>query len=251
HDQKKGFNMLEPDRFYDALQAYGLPTSIIDLDCSSQHEVLYCVKTAYGFTDPFMVSGVMKQGGSLSSLKCTLTTSLGSHWVADLIHQQHHSLIVSTSQACQNDPHSTADSVTIQPTSVKAMDDSLLFATLLPSLHLAVQPAKQFQATYSWETEWRKSALYTYQPDDPTLIGPTVDIPSVNYANPLAPTMTWNLVPLVTSHTTFLKVLVDCLALHFNHIWDIILQFNLPSLSTPLPFTVIHKIICQQLISKI
>ena len=61
-DQRKGFDLLEPQGFYDALNAYGLPPSIIDLDRSSQHLVPYRVKTAYGFTDPFLVSGVTKQG---------------------------------------------------------------------------------------------------------------------------------------------------------------------------------------------
>ncbi|KAF8955882.1 hypothetical protein BDZ97DRAFT_1926195 [Flammula alnicola] len=34
-DQKKGFDMLEPQGFYDALEAYGLPSTISDLDRSS------------------------------------------------------------------------------------------------------------------------------------------------------------------------------------------------------------------------
>ncbi|KAJ7168161.1 hypothetical protein C8R43DRAFT_877023, partial [Mycena crocata] len=35
-DQKKGFDYLSPEGFYDALRAYGLPTSIIDLDRAAQ-----------------------------------------------------------------------------------------------------------------------------------------------------------------------------------------------------------------------
>ncbi|KAF8164191.1 hypothetical protein BJ912DRAFT_823476, partial [Pholiota molesta] len=38
-DQKKGFDMLEPQGFYDAIKAYGLPSSIGDLDFSSQQDI--------------------------------------------------------------------------------------------------------------------------------------------------------------------------------------------------------------------
>ncbi|KAI0369746.1 hypothetical protein BV20DRAFT_945484, partial [Pilatotrama ljubarskyi] len=38
-DQRKGFDRLEPDGFYDAVQAYGLPRALIDLDRSAQDRV--------------------------------------------------------------------------------------------------------------------------------------------------------------------------------------------------------------------
>jgi len=82
-DQKKGSDLLETEGFYDATHAYGLPSTIIDLDRGSQEQVPYRFKTAFGFTDPFIVDGVTKQGGSLSPLKFTLTTSLGNGWIAD------------------------------------------------------------------------------------------------------------------------------------------------------------------------
>jgi hypothetical protein len=82
-DQKKGFDMLEPQGFYDALTAYTLPSAIADLDRSAQSNVPYRVKTAFGFTSSFSVHGVTKQGGSLSPLKCTLTTSLCNRWLQD------------------------------------------------------------------------------------------------------------------------------------------------------------------------
>ena len=75
--------MLEPQGFYDAIGAYGLPHAIIDLDRSSQDNVPYRIKAAYGFTDSFIVNGITKQGGSLSPLKCTLTTSMCNRWIAD------------------------------------------------------------------------------------------------------------------------------------------------------------------------
>lgn len=83
-DQMKAFDMLEPQGFYNAITGYGLLQSIIDLDHSSQADVPYHVKTTYGFTDIFFVDGVSKQGGSISPLKCVLTTSLCNHWLSDL-----------------------------------------------------------------------------------------------------------------------------------------------------------------------
>jgi len=74
----KGFDCLEPEGFYDAVQAYGLPDAIINFDQSVQTDVPYQVKTAFGLTDMFSISGVTKQGGPLSPLKSTLTTSLGN-----------------------------------------------------------------------------------------------------------------------------------------------------------------------------
>lgn len=59
-DQMKGFNYLSPDGFYDAIHAYGLPLSIIDLDRAAQTNTQYFIRTAYGVTNPLTVSGVTK-----------------------------------------------------------------------------------------------------------------------------------------------------------------------------------------------
>ncbi|KAF8224823.1 hypothetical protein L208DRAFT_1308867, partial [Tricholoma matsutake] len=117
-DQKKGFDMLEPQGFYDALTAYGLPDSIAALDQSSQTDVPYSVKTAYGFTDLFIVNGVMKQGGSLSPLKCTLTTSMCHHWLSDLSTHLHGCLLLQSQVASQNTLHTPLDCI-IQPVTYK------------------------------------------------------------------------------------------------------------------------------------
>ena len=86
-NQKKGFDRLEPEGFYDGIEAYGLPRAIIDLDCSAQTNVPYRVKTAYGFTEPFLVNNVTKQGGSLSPIKCTLKVKVKVKvdWLTTLI----------------------------------------------------------------------------------------------------------------------------------------------------------------------
>ncbi len=47
-DQMKGFDYLSPDGFYDAINAYGLPSEIIDLDRASQTKTRCFIRTAYG-----------------------------------------------------------------------------------------------------------------------------------------------------------------------------------------------------------
>ncbi|KAH7904152.1 hypothetical protein BJ138DRAFT_1186017 [Hygrophoropsis aurantiaca] len=104
-DQNKGFDRLEPEGFYDAINAYGLPSSIIAFDQSAQRDVPYQIKTAYGLTNTIIVSGVTKQGGPLSPLKSTLTTSLGSYWLYDCSLAQGDALIVATTSARHNEFH--------------------------------------------------------------------------------------------------------------------------------------------------
>ncbi|RDB23973.1 hypothetical protein Hypma_008605 [Hypsizygus marmoreus] len=181
-DQKKGFDMLEPQGFYDAIIAYNLPTSIIDLDKSSQENVPYHVKTAYGFTDPFMVNGVTKQGGSLSPLKCTLTTSLVNHWLTDLQNGRDGELVITSTNHILGRPHTPSDDICLHVSMLEAMDDSLLLYSTMPLMIEMARCADRFQATYGWETEWRKSALYAYRspefpPDRPH--DSTVSIPSM------------------------------------------------------------------------
>ena len=55
HDQMKGFNYLAPQGFYDAIDAYGLPPSIIDLDKATQSHTKVFVQTAYGVTVPIVM----------------------------------------------------------------------------------------------------------------------------------------------------------------------------------------------------
>ena len=138
-DQKKGFDMLEPQGFYDAITAYGLPQSIIDLDRSSQANVPYRIKTAYGFTDTFSVDGVTKQGGSLSPLKCVLTTSLCNHWLSDLHSSSTGTLQISSINHIHQTPHTPHDNLTLQPSMVEAAlrsQDLLHHKTRYPFLQI-------------------------------------------------------------------------------------------------------------------
>ena len=76
-DQMKGFDYLAPSGFYDALKAYGLPDTICDIDKAAQRQTKAFIRTAYEVTGPIVIDGLTKQGGPLSPIKSTLTTSLG------------------------------------------------------------------------------------------------------------------------------------------------------------------------------
>ncbi|KAF8964936.1 hypothetical protein BDZ97DRAFT_1659533 [Flammula alnicola] len=246
--------MLEPQGFYDALEAYGLPSTISDLDRSSQENVPYCVKTAYGFTEPFVVNGVTKQGGSLSPLKCTLTTSLAKHWISDLIRDQAGHITVMSHNARLAQPHTPADHLSQPICMVEAMDDTLLMTSSMPTMLHAARHADRFQATYGWETEWRKSMFYAYRTPEfpaPTPVNQTVDIPSVNFENPSSMETLLHPVPVTTQNTVFLRVPINRPDLHFLHLQDLVSNFTFPLLSRPLPVTALRRILSQCLVSKI
>jgi len=239
--------MLEPQGFYDAIAAYGLPSSIIDLDRSAQDSVPYCVKTAYGFTDPFIVNGVTKQGGSLSPLKCTLTTSLCNRWLLDLEDQG--ALTIQTHMSRIRTPHVPADDLSLRISMIEAMDDSLIMRHSLDSLKISARCADRFQATYGWETEWRKSTLYAFNtsaPNDEERL-----MPSTDYSNPQSEVTFWHRIPIIQDHITFLRVPINQPQKQFHFIRDIISNFKFPLLSSPLPLTLLHRIISQTIIAKI
>ena len=248
-DQKKGFDMLEPQGFYDAVLAYGLPHTIIDLDHSAQENVPYRVRTAYGFTDPFIVNGVTKQGGSLSPLKCTLTTSLCNRWITDRISDFSGSISIMSHSARTLRPHIPSDRIQLSLSMIEAMDDSLIPSSDLPSLKLMATDADRFQATYGWETSWPKSTLYVYNTPPPSR--EDAHMPSVDYTNPQSGSCVWHEVPIVTSHTTFLRVPINRPNLQFSILRDLVLNFSFPPSPRRFSITVLRRIITQTLISKI
>ena len=139
---------MEPKGFYDALLAYGLPASITDFDRSAQSDVPYRVKTAFGLTEPFLVSGVTKQGGLISPLKSTLTTSLGNRWLQDLALLDPGALVVHSHASLQNAPHVPTDSLALPVSMVEAMDDLQIFGCSLTYIRKACFFMERFQAAY-------------------------------------------------------------------------------------------------------
>jgi len=245
-DQTKGFDRLEPEGFYDAVQAYGLPSSIIAFDRSAQSDIPYQVKTAYGLTDTFRVSGVTKQGGPLSPLKSTLTTSLGNRWAFDCARNDPGSLRITTHNHC--DPHLPGDSDSLLVSMVEAMDDSELLATTLPSLQEACLRMERFQAAYGWITSWVKSQVYVHRVSDPP---PSFQMPSIDSNDLSSPAVTWQSVKVVTDHLEFLRTKVNAPHQQFLILDNLINDFRLPDFRSRLPLPLLRKIFSQLLISRI
>ncbi|KAF8191175.1 hypothetical protein BJ912DRAFT_849617 [Pholiota molesta] len=133
-DQMKGFDYLSPDGFYDAIRAYGLPSEIIDIDRAAQHEVKCFIQTAYGATIPITISGVSKQGGPISPLKSTFTTSMGHYYLCDELETDKDALIITSSSKERKDPHTSDADRSILIAMVEATDDSYIFSKSIESL---------------------------------------------------------------------------------------------------------------------
>lgn len=156
-DQMKGFDYLSPEGFHDAVRSYGLPQSIIDIDKAAHKETRCFIQTAYGVTVPITVSDVNKQGGPLSPLKSTFTTSMGHYYLNDLMKEDPDALIVSSSARSRNDPHLKDDGNYLTVAMVEATDDSFLFSKSLTSLRKNTLAMERFQFAYGWMTQWSKS----------------------------------------------------------------------------------------------
>ncbi|KAG6899039.1 hypothetical protein C0993_001455 [Termitomyces sp. T159_Od127] len=112
-DQMKGFDYLSPHGFYDACTTYGLPATICDLDCAAQPSTKFFPQMAFGIADPITVKGVTKQGGPLSPLKSTLTTSLGHRYLDDIAKTDQDSVIVRSCSSMAGDPHQPVDQLSL------------------------------------------------------------------------------------------------------------------------------------------
>ncbi|KAJ7708993.1 hypothetical protein B0H17DRAFT_916723 [Mycena rosella] len=143
-DQMKGFDYLSPQGMYDAVNAYGLPSAIIDLDRAAQTDTRCFIQTAHGLTEPITISGVTKQGGSLSPVKSTLTTSLGHHYLNDLISTDPDALVITSGSAQKADPHLPDDLMQTTIVMTEATDDSYIFARTLASLRRSTLAMERF-----------------------------------------------------------------------------------------------------------
>jgi hypothetical protein len=101
-----------------------------------------------------LVTGVTKQGGSLSSVKSTLTTSLGHHYLNDLMSTDPDTIVITSGHTQKADPHLLNDALQTTIVMAEAMDDSCIFVC---SLSLLRQSMEQFQFAYGWLTQWSKS----------------------------------------------------------------------------------------------
>ena len=249
HDQKKGFNYLAPEGFHDTVHSYGLLQSIIDIDRAAHKETRCFIQTAYGITVPIVVSDVNKQGGPLSPLKSTFTTSLGHYYLNDLMRNDPDALIISSSTHKRNDPHLKDDGNYLMVAMVEATDDSFLFSRSLPSLRRNTLAMERFQYVYGWMTQWSKSmaCLLSATGDQPNVIS----LPSVTVergVNPLI--VTEHEIPLIRDELEFLRAKVDNPTACYEELRDFIETFQFPRILGRLPITLIRKIVAQNIALK-
>ncbi|KAJ7138984.1 hypothetical protein C8R44DRAFT_867156 [Mycena epipterygia] len=223
----KGFDYLSPQGMYDAINAYGLPSAIIDLDCTAQTETKCFIRTAHGTTEPIVITGVMKQGGSLSPVKSTLTTSMGHHYLNDLMLSDPDALVITSASAQKADPHLPDDRLQLTVAMTEATDDSYIFACTLKSLRT-------------------NSMAYVLEPSQNTLdmLGNCVEFDSITNVTGVSPlTITTCKVTLMTNELDFLRAKVDDQAC-YKELKAFIDDFTFPKFLCCPPITLLRKIGC-------
>jgi hypothetical protein len=178
-DQAKGFDRLEPEGFYDTIDAYGLPRQIIEFDRAAQTDVPYRVKTCYGLSDAFLLTGVTKQRGPLSLLKSTMRSSMANHWLVDSFRSFNDSLTIMSLNHLAL--HTPVDTLILPLQMVEAMDDSLIPTSSIQALHRTTHMMEFFQTAYSSETNWEKSMIFTRNVPN---LPPSILITSVLFTDP-------------------------------------------------------------------
>jgi Reverse transcriptase (RNA-dependent DNA polymerase) len=248
-DQMKGFDYLAPEGFYDAIAAYGLPNAIVDIDKAAQTNTRVFIRTAHGLTDPIFVSGVAKQGGPISPLKSTLTTSLGHRFLDDLANETPGALTITTSSHDRLDPHLPDDNISLPIRMTEATDDSIIFACSVTALQTFCLAQERFQYAYGWLTNWLKTTAFVLSP---TGTQPdTLSMPSITVEPGVSPlTITNHDVPLIPNEIEFLRVKIDNPTYRFHELRDFIEAFTFPKFIGPTPITLIRKIVMQSIASR-
>ena len=251
-DQMKGFDYLSPDGFYDAIRAYGLPHDIIKLDTAAQDQVCCFIHTAYGATSPIIVSGVSKQGGPVSPLKSTFTTSMGHYYLRDCLETDTDALIITTSSNERGDPHVKNADKKLLVAMVEATDDTYIFSKSIKSLMRNTLEMECFQYAYGWQTQWAKSYAYILTPETNNDYPDTITFQSVSIGgrevDPL--TIAEHPIKLIKNDLVFLRTKVDNPTARFNELKNFIKNFRFPTVLSQLPITLIRKIIAQNVISR-
>lgn len=248
-DQMKGFDYLSPDGFYDAINAYGLPSAIIDLDRASQTDTRCFIRTAYGITDPIVVSGVNKQGGPASPLKSVFTTSLGSYYLTDLLTCDEDALVITSSSAERNDPHNEDAASRLLVGMVEATDDSYIFSKSLPSLVKNTLAMERFQYAYGWLTQWSKSCAYVLAgPKDHPNHAEFHSVSTESNTDPML--ITKHRVELIANQLDFLRTKINDPTSRFEEIKAFVETFRFPTIVGRLPITLLRKITSQNIVSR-
>ncbi|KAJ6628063.1 hypothetical protein B0H10DRAFT_2209740 [Mycena sp. CBHHK59/15] len=226
-DQKKGFDYLSPVGLHDAACVYGFPQQIIDIDIASQTDVRCFIRMAHGITEPITISGVNKQGGPMLPLKSTLTTSLGHHYLNDLLANDPDALILTTASFKKADLHLPDDRLKLHVAMTEATDDSYIFAKSLPSLRRNTLEMERFQFAYGWLTQWTKTMAYAIQASGNLPAKITFD--SVTDQRGVDPMIvTQHEVPLIRDELDFLRAKVDNPTARYEELKAFINAFSFP-----------------------
>ncbi|KAJ3830407.1 hypothetical protein F5880DRAFT_1463346, partial [Lentinula raphanica] len=162
---------------------------------------------------------------------------------------QDEGLLIQTKIALSSQhPHTPSDTVSTPLTMVEATDDSIIFATSETTLARSCLMMERFQFAYGWTTNWSKSLAFVLNAPSPPL---TLRLPSIP-SNPSLPhSISLKSVSVVSSHFEFLRIETNNPDKHFSRLKLLVNSFQFPSLSIPLPFTALRRIIAQSLASKL
>src|SRR5277367_3459232 len=245
----KGFDYLAPQGFYDACTAYGLPPAIADLDRAAQSLTRCFPRTAFGIADPILVEGVTKQGGPMSPFKATITTSLGHQYLDDLASSDPDSVVIQSSSKSLDDPHLPDDSASLRFSMAEATDDSYIVARTFPALQRFTLAMERFQFIYGLLTSWEKTTLHILNsPETPPKTLPLQSVTNIPGVDPWM--ITEHEVPVSTDEFSFLRTQVDDPKTRYLELADVINSFSFPAFSFRTPFTLIRKIVSQNVISR-
>ena len=248
-DQKKGFDYLAPQGFYDACIAYDSPQAVADLDHVAQSSIRCFPHMAFGIADPIVVNGVTKQGGPMSPFKATITTSLGHRYLDDLASVDPDCVVIQSTSKMVNNPHLPDDAASLCFTMAEATDDSYIAALTFPALRRFTLAMEHFQFVYGWLTSWEKTTLHILNcPDIPPKSLLLQSITNVPGSDPWM--ITEHEVPVSTNESNFLRAQVDDPRTCYLELVDIIDSFSFPAFYFQSPFTLLRKIISQNVISR-
>ena len=160
------------------------------------------------------MDGLTKQGGPLSPLKSTMTTSLGHCYLDDLSLTDDGTLIIRLSKHNEGNPHLPEDAIETRVTMTEATDDPYIFTMKLPTLISFCLAMEHFQFVYGWLMQWLKTRLYVL-----CLKGQvpnTIEMESITVKEGVHPwTMMKHAVPAITNELEFLHMKVDDPGSHF------------------------------------
>lgn len=158
-DDMKGFDNQIPEAFEDAVDFFGLDPSVKSFDRESNSSVSCQIRTAFGLTGKFTLSGVNRQGGAPSPIKFNLKAAMGYHWLAF-----HKDVLDTPKVRSVSDHTATSRSSYVVPYQLWAMDDSLLLSQSIAGLQEGVRIQELFNIAYGGKTNWAhgKSCAYAF-----------------------------------------------------------------------------------------